>query len=282
MYRTTTTDDIIELPDPQEENYYNEFGMSGQDFLSFQSVRMKRTQVAVRACIHCKRLHAKCSNERPCTRCSHNGLADSCVDSPRKPRVGKPKANGSSKGSKRSSPSPLHLSVFSDPSNLVLTGLDGSKMLPSLSSWGLPRIPELHEEDASPMLIPGLKGSPSPSLGSPSQPYSPGQYSPSPVFKTDRLDYARKAVSYGSPDMMSPGMMSPGRMSPGMMSPNLMSPGSYDRIYLPEGDEADNHRMYHKTFGKPQQISELTSSMLKAEGSPHVSSLQSPFSLAAV
>jgi hypothetical protein len=279
MYRTTTTDDIIELPDPHhDDGYYHEFGGLPQDFLSFQSVRMKRTQVAVKACIHCKRLHAKCSNERPCTRCAHNGLADSCVDSPRKPRVGKPKANGTTKGSKRASPSPLHLSVFSDPSNLVLTGLDGSKMLPSLSSWGLPRIPELHEEDASPMLIPGLKGSPSPSLGSPSQPYSPSQvFAPSPVFKTDRLDYARK--SFGSHDM-----------SPGM-SPSMMSPG-YDRIYLPEGDEEAHstgmspsmmNHAFHKMYGKPHhQISELTSTVLKSEGSPVVSSLQSPFSLAAV
>jgi len=267
MYRTTTTDDILlELPAPQDEGYYSaEYGGIPEDYLSFQSVRMKRTQVAVRACIHCKRLHAKCSNERPCTRCSHNGLADSCIDSPRKPRVGKPKANGTAKGTKRASPSPLHLSVFSDPSNLVLTGLDGSKMLPSLSSWGLPRIPELHEEgDNSPMLMPGLKGSPSPSLGSHSQPFSPSQvFSPSPVFKTDRLK------QFGSPDIMASGMM----------SPNLMSPG-YDRIYLPESDEveAQSPGVFHRSYGKQPQISELTS-VLKSEGSPMVSSLQSPFSL---
>jgi hypothetical protein len=143
------------------------------------------------------------------------------------------------------------MTVFSDPNNLVLTGLDGSKMLPSLTSnsWG-PRIPDMHE-DESPLLIAGLKGSPSPpAMGSPNpQGFSPRQFTSSPVFKTDRLDYGRQ-------------------QSTGLM------PG-YDRIYLPEGDEADSRHMYHKTFAKPH--SEIPPTL---QGNSMIG-LQSPFSLSA-
>lgn len=46
----------------------------------------KRLQ-AQRACSNCKRLHAKCDNERPCKRCVQNGLSNTCVDLPRKRRM---------------------------------------------------------------------------------------------------------------------------------------------------------------------------------------------------
>jgi len=49
------------------------------------AVRMKRQQIA-QACDQCKKLHAKCTNERPCKRCEVNGTADSCSDTPRKYR----------------------------------------------------------------------------------------------------------------------------------------------------------------------------------------------------
>jgi hypothetical protein len=49
------------------------------------AVRTKRHQIQ-NACVHCKRLHAKCNEERPCRRCEENGLADSCVDAPKKQR----------------------------------------------------------------------------------------------------------------------------------------------------------------------------------------------------
>ncbi len=62
-------------------------GMEGQCplLLGPMPIRMKRNH-ATRACTHCKRLHAKCSNERPCQRCTHSGLGDSCSDAPRKNR----------------------------------------------------------------------------------------------------------------------------------------------------------------------------------------------------
>jgi len=86
------------------------------------SVRMKRQQ-AVRACSHCKRLHAKCSNERPCKRCENNGLTDTCADSPRKPRMGKTlKAIGLA--NLLASEKVKQLSIFENPGNLVMTHLD--------------------------------------------------------------------------------------------------------------------------------------------------------------
>jgi len=48
-------------------------------------VRMKRQQIA-QACDQCKKLHAKCTDERPCKRCEVNGMADSCSDTPRRYR----------------------------------------------------------------------------------------------------------------------------------------------------------------------------------------------------
>jgi len=48
-------------------------------------VRMKRQQIP-QACDQCKKLHAKCCNERPCKRCQLNGTADSCSDTPRRYR----------------------------------------------------------------------------------------------------------------------------------------------------------------------------------------------------
>merc|ERR1712137_1352413 len=43
----------------------------------------KKTKRAKRACYHCKKAKTSCSNERPCTRCKHLDLADSCIDTPR-------------------------------------------------------------------------------------------------------------------------------------------------------------------------------------------------------
>ncbi|KAJ2094141.1 hypothetical protein GGI16_005646 [Coemansia sp. S142-1] len=48
--------------------------------------RPKRAQVK-NACIHCQRACKKCDPGRPCQRCVKHNLADSCVDSMRKPRV---------------------------------------------------------------------------------------------------------------------------------------------------------------------------------------------------
>jgi len=48
--------------------------------------KQKRLQ-AQKACSNCKRLHARCDNERPCKRCIQNGLANTCIDLPRKRRM---------------------------------------------------------------------------------------------------------------------------------------------------------------------------------------------------
>lgn len=68
---------------------------------SVDPVRMKRLQIA-QACDHCKRLHAKCSEERPCKRCEATGLADSCTDTPRRVRG----RGAKSKTKKRQPPKP--------------------------------------------------------------------------------------------------------------------------------------------------------------------------------
>ncbi|ONH71247.1 Transcription activator of gluconeogenesis ERT1 [Pichia kudriavzevii] len=39
-----------------------------------------------RACIHCRNAHITCDEGRPCKRCVKKGLADTCVDAPRKTR----------------------------------------------------------------------------------------------------------------------------------------------------------------------------------------------------
>lgn len=46
---------------------------------------MKRKQVRS-ACSNCRLKHARCDNERPCGGCVKAGLAESCVDAPRKQR----------------------------------------------------------------------------------------------------------------------------------------------------------------------------------------------------
>lgn len=37
-----------------------------------------------RACIHCRNAHITCEENRPCSRCVKKGLADTCIDAPRK------------------------------------------------------------------------------------------------------------------------------------------------------------------------------------------------------
>ncbi|KAJ2002072.1 hypothetical protein GGI04_003492 [Coemansia thaxteri] len=46
----------------------------------------KRAQVK-NACVHCQRACKKCDSGRPCQRCVRYNLADTCVDSKRKPRM---------------------------------------------------------------------------------------------------------------------------------------------------------------------------------------------------
>ncbi|CAL9728318.1 transcription activator of gluconeogenesis Ert1p [Monosporozyma unispora] len=45
--------------------------------------RKKNTNVA---CVHCSRCHLSCDSNRPCRRCVDKGIADSCIDAPRKRR----------------------------------------------------------------------------------------------------------------------------------------------------------------------------------------------------
>eukprot|EP01089_Gocevia_fonbrunei_P001307 TRINITY_DN11218_c0_g1_i1.p1 TRINITY_DN11218_c0_g1~~TRINITY_DN11218_c0_g1_i1.p1 ORF type:complete len:248 (+),score=39.82 TRINITY_DN11218_c0_g1_i1:98-841(+) len=52
--------------------------------LEQQNVK-KRTQVK-QACVNCQRSHTRCENQRPCKRCQHAGMAQSCIDVPRKRR----------------------------------------------------------------------------------------------------------------------------------------------------------------------------------------------------
>jgi len=131
MLSRSVEDVMVELP-PLDDQFAWSFVQQQQngvvdDGLGVTSVKMKKNNMAVRACTHCKRLHAKCSNERPCTRCTHNGLAATCADSPRKPRQGKPKVPGTFTKSKKNKENPSRLSVFSDPANLVLTSLEGQR-----------------------------------------------------------------------------------------------------------------------------------------------------------
>lgn len=45
--------------------------------------RKRKTNVA---CVHCSRCHLSCDSNRPCGRCVAKGIADGCVDAPRKTR----------------------------------------------------------------------------------------------------------------------------------------------------------------------------------------------------
>jgi hypothetical protein len=52
--------------------------------------KAKRQKHVCRACVHCKRAHLACDNQRPCRRCVHLGKTD-CVDVEHK-RRGRPKS----------------------------------------------------------------------------------------------------------------------------------------------------------------------------------------------
>lgn len=58
---------------------------------------MKRKQVRS-ACSNCRFKHARCDNERPCGGCVKAGLAESCVDAPRKQRKHNEEHSASSNG----------------------------------------------------------------------------------------------------------------------------------------------------------------------------------------
>ena len=53
--------------------------------------KAKRQKHVQKACVHCKRAHLACDNERPCRRCVHLGKTD-CVDVEHK-RRGRPKSS---------------------------------------------------------------------------------------------------------------------------------------------------------------------------------------------
>jgi len=73
-----------ETPNTEENNESN--NQEQNNTTNTSAPKAKRLQ-AQRACSNCKRLHARCDNERPCKRCSQNGLANTCVDLPRKRRM---------------------------------------------------------------------------------------------------------------------------------------------------------------------------------------------------
>jgi len=120
--------------------------------------RPKRLQ-AQRACSNCKRLHARCDNERPCKRCSQNGLANTCVDLPRKRRMSRTYTEGDIWDSQRcgspslvglGSPSMSGLGVWPSLSNGSMSGMNftkesllTSKPLTSSKSGSLPSLVDL-------------------------------------------------------------------------------------------------------------------------------------------
>lgn len=50
------------------------------------SVKMKRGHVS-KACTNCRKMHAGCDIQRPCSRCVFHRMESSCVDIPRKKRI---------------------------------------------------------------------------------------------------------------------------------------------------------------------------------------------------
>jgi hypothetical protein len=50
------------------------------------STKKKRIHCKV-ACVYCKKTSQRCEDVRPCSRCVRLGIADECVDAPRKPRI---------------------------------------------------------------------------------------------------------------------------------------------------------------------------------------------------
>jgi len=209
------------------------------------SVRMKRQQ-ATRACIHCKRLHAKCSNERPCQRCTQNGLADSCVDSPRKQRVSKVLlGNG---------PSLLindvtkQISIFNEPNKLMVTGIDGQTITVSDLASHYASSPKVSQVDLPPnnaadyflgknykITYPDAEKTTLPPLYNEQK-----SASGSPIFTTTKLPGIYSSGSGISiKSTPTPPPVSP--MSPLSPSMRTWSPGSYDKLFIPtDNDEIFN------------------------------------------
>ncbi|TFK25013.1 hypothetical protein FA15DRAFT_668883 [Coprinopsis marcescibilis] len=72
------------LKSPESPPQLNMFSYSSKDFAP-QAARAKRRQVK-NACVHCQKACKKCDDARPCLRCVKYGVAEECVDSPRKER----------------------------------------------------------------------------------------------------------------------------------------------------------------------------------------------------
>jgi len=68
------------------------------------SLGKRRNQVS-RACSNCRKTHAACDNERPCTRCVTHNQSETCVDVPRKKRVNKKQKNMNEESTSSQSPS---------------------------------------------------------------------------------------------------------------------------------------------------------------------------------
>jgi hypothetical protein len=57
------------------------------------SVKMKRGHVS-KACTNCRKMHAGCDIQRPCSRCVFHRMESTCVDIPRKKRMSRSKKQG--------------------------------------------------------------------------------------------------------------------------------------------------------------------------------------------
>jgi len=57
------------------------------------SVKMKRGHVS-KACTNCRKMHAGCDIQRPCSRCVFHRMESTCVDIPRKKRMSRGKKQG--------------------------------------------------------------------------------------------------------------------------------------------------------------------------------------------
>jgi len=69
----------------KDKHVHKPLGIAG-----LNSVKMKRGHVS-KACINCRKMHAGCDIQRPCSRCVFHKMESTCVDIPRKKRMSRKK-----------------------------------------------------------------------------------------------------------------------------------------------------------------------------------------------
>jgi len=133
-----------------DKHAHKSLGIAG-----LNSVKLKRGHVS-KACTNCRKMHAGCDIQRPCSRCIFYKMESSCVDIPRKKRMSRKKKG---EDSPDDSPPEVTTAIVVEPRKEEQTGVAPSEKL-----WKDTFNELFGEITANPPSTPSTPSTPSPVL----------------------------------------------------------------------------------------------------------------------